>query len=78
MGLINDFENYLIKKDKSDKTVSNYIGAFSFINRITNEINIPNIDKWNSSDTEKFIKKIKENESFVIRNTKGNNSIPLL
>lgn len=73
MGLINDFENYLIKKDKSDKTVSNYIGAFSFINRIANEINIPNIDKWNSSDTEKFIKKIKENDSFVIQNTKGNN-----
>jgi hypothetical protein len=41
MGLVNDFEQYLKIKGKSETTVNSYIGAFKLINKIAKENNIP-------------------------------------
>lgn len=67
------FERYLIKVGKGEKTVQNYLGAFTFINRIAKENGIPKIENWNISNSELYINQIKEDQTFIEQNTKGNN-----
>ncbi len=73
MKLLTDFEQYLKDSGKSDKTISNYIGAFSFINKIIEKNNIPNLENWKASTLDSYIRKITEDETFISQNTKGNN-----
>ncbi|MEZ5009599.1 MAG: hypothetical protein R2753_15745 [Chitinophagales bacterium] len=69
----NSFENYLKQSGKSEKTIQNYLGAFTFINLIAEEIGLPNIEQWRLSNAEIFIDKIKKNTTFITQNNKGNN-----
>ncbi len=69
----NSFEEFLIELGKSENTIKNYIGAFTFINRIANEIGLPSLEKWDFSNAEKYAGKIKENSIFLAQNNTGNN-----
>lgn len=73
MGLKNGFEKYLKIEGKSEATIKNYISAFSFINRISKENNLPDIEDWNILNAESFINKVKEDETFIDQNIKENN-----
>ena len=73
MGQINDFVQYLKIKGKSESTVNSYIGAFKLINQIAKENNIPEIENWETSNVEEFANQIKKNQSYIDRNTSGNN-----
>ncbi|MCK0157256.1 hypothetical protein MWU65_08720 [Cellulophaga sp. F20128] len=73
MGQVNDFEQYLKIKGKSESTVNSYIGAFKLINQIAKENNIPEIESWETSNVEEFAHQIKKDQSFIDRNTSGNN-----
>ena len=73
MGQVNDFEQYLKIKGKSESTVNSYVGAFKLINQIAKENNIPEIENWETSNVEEFSNQIKKDKSYIDRNTSGNN-----
>lgn len=73
MGKVNDFEQYLKIKGKSESTVNSYIGALKLINQIAKENNIPEIENWETSNVEEFVHQIKKDQSYIARNTSGNN-----
>lgn len=73
MEMLKDFEDYLRYLGKSEKTIANYIGAFSFISKINSKNSIPEVHKWNSYTIDEYIKTIAEDDEFISKNTKGNN-----
>jgi|GEM_PF-2217126 len=73
MGILYDFEKYLIKEGKREKTITSYIGALKLINQIAEKINLPKIEDWSTVNMKIFTDQIKNDQAFVDRNTKGNN-----
>lgn len=67
------FQEYLILKGKSEKTIKNYVGAFTFINNIAKENELLTVDQWNINNTEDTINRIKQIPKFIEQNTIGNN-----
>ena len=66
------FEKYLSDLNKSEKTISNYIGAFTFNNTISESLGLGKIEEWNDNEVERNISRLKQNKDFIERDTTGN------
>uniref|UniRef100_UPI004049C555 McrB family protein n=1 Tax=Flavobacterium sp. TaxID=239 RepID=UPI004049C555 len=72
MEIKDRFKEYLASKGKSESTITNYLGAFTFINEIAESLGLGMLETWNSNNAADSISQILANQTFVEQNSSSN------
>lgn len=69
----NNFGKFLYKEGKSEKTIKNYLSAFTFINQVAEKNHILKLEDWDISNAKSYSNRVMQDETFIDKNLSGNN-----